>query len=101
MAAVASNLLFWIKGEVDRSLEAVRGHISEYSATPELPEVLLACPDQLHQVSGALRIVPVAGKLSFGRNMPRGAYTLRVTVSQARGGKVERQASQWVDFEVR
>jgi chemosensory pili system protein ChpA (sensor histidine kinase/response regulator) len=43
----------------------VRGHISEYSATPEVPDVLLACPDQLHQVSGALRIVGLAGATRF------------------------------------
>jgi hypothetical protein len=60
-----------------------------------------ASPVTSRQKPGAMRVVPVAGKLSLGRNMPRGAYTLRVTVSQARGGKVERQASQWVDFEVR
>lgn len=58
-------------------------------------------PVRARQKSNALRVVPVAGRLSLGRNMPRGAYTLRVTVSQARGGKVQRQASQWVDFEVR
>jgi VWFA-related protein len=43
--------------------------------------------------------VPVGGRLSLGRKLPPGAYTLQVSVGQQ--GRRERQASQWVDFEVR
>src|SRR6185369_15480248 len=65
MPGVSTNLLFWIKTEVERSLDAVRGHLSAYSAAPDDPGVLRQCPDQLHQVSGALRIVGLAGATRF------------------------------------
>jgi hypothetical protein len=53
------------------------------------------------RTKGVLRTVPVAGRLSLGRTMPRGPYTLQVTVAEARNGRVRTRASQWVDFEVR
>jgi hypothetical protein len=45
--------------------------------------------------------VPVGGKLSLGRGLPRGTYTLQVSVAPEKGKGRDRQASQWVDFEVR
>ncbi|MEO5820056.1 MAG: VWA domain-containing protein [Vicinamibacteraceae bacterium] len=45
--------------------------------------------------------VPVGGKLSLGRGLPRGTYTLQVSVAPQSGRDRNRQASQWVDFEVR
>jgi VWFA-related protein len=60
-----------------------------------------AAPVARRTGKGALQVVPVAGRLSLGQKMPRGPYTLRVTVAQSRVGKVVRQASQWVEFEVR
>ena len=45
--------------------------------------------------------VPVGGKLSLGRGLPRGTYTLQVSVAPQSGKGRNRQASQWVDFEVR
>jgi len=46
--------------------------------------------------------VPVAGTLSLGRGLPRGTYTLQISVGPPKGGgSRDRQASQWVDFEVR
>jgi len=50
---------------------------------------------------GAVRAVPVAGRLSLGRNMPRGSYTLQITVGEGRDGRARNRASQWVEFEVR
>ena len=43
----------------------------------------------------------VGGKLSLGRGLPRGTYTLQVSVAPQSGKDRDRQASQWVDFEVR
>jgi VWFA-related protein len=60
-----------------------------------------AAPVARRTSKSALQVVPVAGRLSLGPKMPRGPYTLRVTVAQSRVGKVVRQASQWVEFEVR
>ena len=45
--------------------------------------------------------VPVGGKLSLRRGLPRGTYTLQVSVAPQSGKGHDRQASQWVDFEVR
>ncbi len=45
--------------------------------------------------------VPVGGTLSLGRGLPRGTYTLQVSVGPRSGNARDRQASQWVDFEVR
>lgn len=47
----------------------------------------------------ALRTIPIAGKLTLGRDMPAGPYTLEVIVRGRDGKKLERR--QWVDFEVR
>lgn len=49
----------------------------------------------------AVRAVPVAGRLSFSSATPPGSYTLRVTVSHHRGGRLVRQHDQWASFEVR
>ncbi len=43
--------------------------------------------------------VPVGGKLSLGRGLPRGTYTLQVSVAPQSGKGRDRPASQWVDFE--
>lgn len=48
-----------------------------------------------------LGAVPVGGKLSLGRGLPRGTYTLQVSVAPQSGKGRDRHASQWVDFEVR
>jgi hypothetical protein len=47
----------------------------------------------------ALRTIPIAGKLTLGRDMPAGPYTLEVIVRGRDGKKLERR--QWVDFEIR
>jgi hypothetical protein len=45
--------------------------------------------------------VPVGGKLSLGRGLPRGTYTLQISVGPRDGQERDVHASQWVDFEVR
>jgi VWFA-related protein len=45
--------------------------------------------------------VPVGGTVQLGRKLPPGTYTLQVSVSPRAGRDQNRQASQWVDFEVR
>lgn len=50
--------------------------------------------------AGPIGTVPVGGAVQLGRDMPRGVYTLQVSVAPRAGGRT-RQASQWVDFEVR
>ena len=65
MAGVPAQLLSWIKTEVDFALKLVRDSIAKFSAAPDDAAVLKVCPSQLHQVSGALRIVGLAGATRF------------------------------------
>ena len=65
MAGIPLTLLSWIKTEVDNALKVVRDNIAKFSAAPEDAAVLRECPHQLHQVSGALRIVGLAGATRF------------------------------------
>jgi hypothetical protein len=49
----------------------------------------------------AVGSVPVGGKLSLGRRLPRGTYTLQVSVGPRDAKDRAGRTSQWVDFEVR
>jgi chemosensory pili system protein ChpA (sensor histidine kinase/response regulator) len=65
MADIPLTLLSWIKAEVDSALTAVRDSIAKVLAAQEDAAVLAGCPGQLHQVSGALRIVGLMGATHF------------------------------------
>ena len=56
-----ATLLSWINTEVERALLLVRDSIARFAAAPEDKEVLRPCPEHLHQVSGALRMVGLNG----------------------------------------
>jgi chemosensory pili system protein ChpA (sensor histidine kinase/response regulator) len=56
-----ATLLSWINAEVERALLLVRDCIAKFTATPENQEALRPCPEHLHQVSGALRMVGLNG----------------------------------------
>ena len=60
-----STLLSWITAEVNQALAVVRDHIGRYSAEPDNRALLAPCPGHLHQVSGALRMVGLAGATRF------------------------------------
>jgi chemosensory pili system protein ChpA (sensor histidine kinase/response regulator) len=55
------TLLSWINAEVERALATVRDCIAKFTAAPGNEDVLRACPEHLHQVSGALRMVGLNG----------------------------------------
>ena len=61
----STTILSWITAEVDQALKLVREHIAKYSADPEDLALLRPCPEHLHQVSGALRMVGLAGATRF------------------------------------
>jgi chemosensory pili system protein ChpA (sensor histidine kinase/response regulator) len=65
MSGIPVTLLSWIKSEVDSALTTVRDNIARFSVAPEDASVLRGCPGQLHQVSGALRIVGLTGATHF------------------------------------
>src|SRR5260370_16068587 len=56
-----ATLLSWINAEVERALQLVRDCIAKFTAAPENDEVVRPCPETLHQVSGALRMVGLSG----------------------------------------
>ena len=60
-----TTLLSWISTEVDQALNLVRDKIAKYLGAPEDEALLRVCPDHLHQVSGALRMVGLAGATRF------------------------------------
>jgi chemosensory pili system protein ChpA (sensor histidine kinase/response regulator) len=60
-----ATILSWITAEVDQALEHVRDSIAKFSASPDDPAALSICPEHLHQVSGALRMVGLSGATRF------------------------------------
>ena len=60
-----ATILSWITAEVDQALEHVRSNIAKFSASPDDTDALGICPEHLHQVSGALRMVGLSGATRF------------------------------------
>src|SRR5436309_9992855 len=60
-----ATILSWITAEVDQALEDVRDSIARFSASPHDEAALRVCPEHLHQVSGALRMVGLSGATRF------------------------------------
>ena len=56
-----TTLLSWINAEVDRALTLVQESIAKFAAAPDNDAVLQPCPEHLHQVAGALRMVGLTG----------------------------------------
>ncbi len=48
-----------------------------------------------------ISVISIGGALDLGKDMPSGPYSLQVDVARNRNGKLDRRASQWVDFEIR
>jgi len=61
----SATILSWITAEVDQALTRVREQIAKFAAAPGEAALLKPCPEHLHQVSGALRMVGLAGATRF------------------------------------
>jgi len=61
VAMADTTLLSWINAEVERALTLVQESIAKFSVAPENEAVLQPCPEHLHQVCGALRMVGLSG----------------------------------------
>ena len=59
------TILSWITAEVDQALERVREQIARSGTAPLDARALGGCPEHLHQVSGALNMVGLAGATRF------------------------------------
>jgi chemosensory pili system protein ChpA (sensor histidine kinase/response regulator) len=60
-----TTILSWITAEVDQALERVRRSLAAYRTAPADATPLAACPEHLHQVSGALNMVGLSGATRF------------------------------------
>src|SRR5262249_52675709 len=60
-----STLLSWITAEVSQALSVVREQMAKFGADPQNGALLQPCPGHMHQVSGALRMVGLAGATRF------------------------------------
>jgi chemosensory pili system protein ChpA (sensor histidine kinase/response regulator) len=60
-----TTILSWITAEVDQALERVRSQLATYRGAPADASALAACPEHLHQVSGALNMVGLSGATRF------------------------------------
>jgi len=60
-----TTILTWITAEVDQALERVRDQIARSGNAPLDARALGGCPEHLHQVSGALNMVGLAGATRF------------------------------------
>ena len=65
MGGASTTILSWITTEVDQALSLVHEHIARFVADPESTAALGSCQEHLHQVSGALRMVGLAGATHF------------------------------------
>ncbi|MGH8765195.1 MAG: Hpt domain-containing protein, partial [Burkholderiales bacterium] len=63
--AANATLLSWITAEVNQALTQVRENIARFVASPAETAELKPCTAHLHQVSGALRMVGLAGATRF------------------------------------
>ncbi len=66
-----TTILSWISAEVDQALDTVRRNIVKFLTVREDPGLLKVCPEHLHQVSGALRMVGLAGATRFCEALER------------------------------
>jgi len=65
VGSAAATILSWITAEVNQALARVRERIARFIDNPADVAVLSPCPEHLHQVSGALRMVGLAGATRF------------------------------------
>src|SRR5258705_6713408 len=97
MAMADTTLLSWINTEVDQALNLVRDKIAKYSAGPEDDTGLRVCPEHLHQVSGALRMVGLSGATRFCEAI-EGSFTgLSGALPEGRAGAARLSAMGVID----
>src|SRR5256885_12962608 len=85
------TILSWITAEVDQALERVRDQIARSGAAPLDARALGGCPEHLHQVSGALNMVGLAGATRF-------CEALETTLTGLNGSR--REAAVGIDHSV-
>jgi chemosensory pili system protein ChpA (sensor histidine kinase/response regulator) len=92
------TLLSWINAEVERALSSVRDNLARFSAHPDDEALLRACPEHLHQVSGALRMVGLNGATLVCETIEDTFSGLNGSPSAAALGTIDRAVVALKDF---
>src|SRR5881397_1507464 len=93
-----ATILSWITAEVDQALENVRDSIARFSASPHDPAALSICPGHLHQVSGALRMVGLAGATRFCEAIEGSFGAVKPEAAQPALGTIDRAVQALKEF---
>jgi chemosensory pili system protein ChpA (sensor histidine kinase/response regulator) len=72
MGGASTTILSWITTEVDQALSLVRERIARHVTDSGDTTVLRPCSEHMHQVSGALRMVGLAGATRFSEAIEGG-----------------------------
>jgi chemosensory pili system protein ChpA (sensor histidine kinase/response regulator) len=88
MGSASTTILSWITTEVDQALSLVHEQIARYTADAENTVALGACQEHLHQVSGALRMVGLAGATRFCESIEGGLARANALRPNAAGSAV-------------
>lgn len=72
MGSASTTILSWITAEVNQALSIVREHIGRYLSNSADMVALQPCSEHMHQVSGALRMVGLAGATRFSEAIEGG-----------------------------
>src|SRR5919204_265886 len=88
-----TTILSWINAEVDQALRRVHDNISKFVTAREDVALLRMCPDDLHQVSGALRMVGLSGATLV-------CEAIEGSFSRLNGGRPDTAAMGVIDREV-
>jgi chemosensory pili system protein ChpA (sensor histidine kinase/response regulator) len=91
-------VLSWINAEVDQALKAVRDAIAKFVAAPGDAAALKPCAESVHQVSGALRMVGLAGATRFSEAIETSFGALKAAEPQQALGTVDRAVLALRDF---
>ena len=84
------TLLSWINTEVERALAFVQESLARFSAAPQNEAVLQPCPEHLHQVSGALRMVGLSGATRVCEAIEGSFASLRGAADTGSHGVIDR-----------
>jgi chemosensory pili system protein ChpA (sensor histidine kinase/response regulator) len=95
----SATILSWITAEVDQALTRVREQIAKFTAAPGEVVLLKPCPEHLHQVSGALRMVGLAGATRFCEEIEGGLAGLDAVRPSAQAiGVIDKSVLALKDF---
>src|SRR3954470_3796754 len=93
-----ATVLSWINAEVDQALNLVRDTIARFAAAPADIALLRLCPEHLHQVSGALRMVGLAGATRFCEAIEGSFGALKAEAAQPALGTIDRAVQALKEF---